>query len=260
MKIPLFQIDAFTSKMFHGNPAAVCPLKTWPADEVLQSIAAENNLAETAFLVGGNGVFKLRWFTPTTEVDLCGHATLAAAYVVFRFMDTGRRRVRFKTRSGTLGVAQVEDRLVLDFPAVPARRVKAVPGLARALGARPVQVWAAPRDYMVVLRSEKDVRGLSPNMEALKKLNRLGVIATAPGETADFVSRFFAPRLGVPEDPVTGSAHCTLVPYWHARLRKEKLQAQQVSPRGGELLCTPRGERVTIAGRCVLYLRGGIEV
>jgi PhzF family phenazine biosynthesis protein len=260
MKIAIYQVDAFTDKVFKGNPAAVCPLKDWPADEVMQAIAAENNLSETAFFVGGNGKFALRWFTPQTEVDLCGHATLASAFVYFNFMDTGRRKVTFETKSGRLGVSRVEDHLALDLPAHPATRIRALPALTKALGAKPQQLWAAQRDYMAVFAKEQEVRALAPDMERLSKLDRQGVIVTAPGLNSHFVSRFFAPRMGVAEDPVTGSSHCTLVPYWAARLKQDRLLAHQVSARGGELLCMARGERVGIAGRCALYLRGAVTI
>ena len=260
MKIAMYQVDAFTDKVFRGNPAAVCPLKEWPSDEVMQAIAAENNLSETAFFVGGNGRFKLRWFTPRTEVDLCGHATLASAYVYFHFMDPQRRKVAFDTRSGRLGVSRVEDHLALDLPARPATRCEIPPALARALGKKPKELWASERDYMAVYAKEQDVRALAPHMDRLAKLDRGGVIVTAPGKQAHFVSRFFAPQFGIPEDPVTGSSHCTLVPYWSERLQLSRLLAHQVSARGGELLCMARGDRVGIAGRCALYLRGALVV
>jgi PhzF family phenazine biosynthesis protein len=261
MKIPLFQIDAFTEKVFRGNPAAVCPLETWPSDVLMQSIAAENNVPETAFFVGGGGKFKLRWFTPVAEVDLCGHATLAAAWVVFHFMDKKLGKVSFSTKSGTLHVSKAgKDLLAMDFPARPAAPVDVPEGLAAALGAEPKEVLAAARDYMCVFEDEKQVRALRPDMARVRLLDRTAVIATARGDEVDFVSRFFAPKLGIPEDPVTGSAHCTLVPYWAEKLGKEQLHARQVSRRGGELFCMPRGKRVAIAGRAVLYLRGAVDV
>jgi PhzF family phenazine biosynthesis protein len=260
-KIPLYQVDAFTDTLFKGNPAAVCPLAEWLPDGVMQAIAAENNLAETAFFVGGQGRFKLRWFTPAAEIDLCGHATLASAFVVFAFMDPQRQVLSFDSRSGPLSVTrQADDYLALDFPSrAPGERVT-LPALAEALGAPPQELWAGERDYMAVYGSEEEVRALAPDMQRLERLDRLAVMVTAPGREADFVSRFFAPKVGVPEDPVTGSSHCTLIPYWAERLKRDTLLAQQVSPRGGELLCTARGARVGIAGRCVLYLRGTIEV
>lgn len=261
MKIPLFQVDAFTNTVFRGNPAAVCPMERWPRDTLMQSMAAENNVPETAFFVGGNGKFKLRWFTPVQEVDLCGHATLAAAWVVFNFMDKKLDRVSFATKSGPLHVGKAgKDLLAMDFPARPPERCEAPAALVEGLGAPPKEVWAS-RDYMAVYDSEEQVRALKPDMARLRQLeDKLGVIVTAKGDTADFVSRFFAPKAGIPEDPVTGSAHCTLVPYWAERLGKDELHALQVSRRGGELYCMPRGKRVAIAGRAVLYLRGAVEV
>jgi PhzF family phenazine biosynthesis protein len=259
MKIPLFQIDAFTDMVFRGNPAAVCPLETWPKDVVMQSIATENNVPETAFFVGGDGKFKLRWFTPMQEVDLCGHATLAAAWVVFNFMDKKLPKVTFSTQSGTLSVSKAGDLLAMDFPARPALPVKAPEGLIEALGAQPTEVLAA-RDYMCVFEDEKQVRALQPDMARLRQLDKMAVIVTAKGDEVDFVSRFFAPKVGIPEDPVTGSAHCTLVPYWADKLGKDQLHARQVSRRGGELFCMPRGKRVVIAGRAVLYMRGAVDL
>jgi PhzF family phenazine biosynthesis protein len=260
MKIPLFQIDAFTDTVFRGNPAAVCPMEKWPAEAVMQSIAAENNVPETAFFVGGEGRFKLRWFTPVQEVDLCGHATLAAAWVIFNFMDKKLAKVSFSTKSGALSVTRAgQGMLAMDFPARPAEPVKAPEALVAGLGAEPAEVLAA-RDYLCVFESEKQVRALKPDMGRLRELDRMGVIATARGDTVDFVSRFFAPKVGIPEDPVTGSAHCTLVPYWTDRLGKDQLHAQQVSRRGGELFCIARGMRVVIAGRAVLYMRGAVDL
>jgi len=261
MKMPIFQVDAFTDEVFRGNPAAVCPLPKWPQDVLLQSIAAENNLPETAFLVGAEGKYKLRWFTPVQEIDLCGHATLAAAYVVMTAMEKGQKHVAFSTKSGTLRVSKVgRDLFAMDFPARPAERVDPPPAaLLEALGKEPLEVWAA-RDYMAVYATEKDVKALRPNMEKLRQLDKLGVIVTAKGDKVDFVSRFFAPKAGVPEDPVTGSSHCTLIPYWAERLGKDDLLARQVSRRGGDLMCMPRGKRVAIAGRVVLYMKGAVDV
>lgn len=259
MKIPLYQVDAFASRVFTGNPAAVCPLEAWLPDATLQSIAAENNLAETAFLVGRGGAYELRWFTPLTEIDLCGHATLASAHVIFRFLEPGLREVRFRTKSGLLSVASDGDRLALDFPSRPGVPCEPPPGLAAALGASAREVYKA-RDHMAVFATEAEVRALRPDADALRRLDCFAVIATAPGGAADFVSRFFAPGVGVPEDPVTGSSHCTLVPYWARRLGRSRLHAQQVSERGGELWCDDLGERVRIAGHAVLYLEGRITL
>jgi predicted PhzF superfamily epimerase YddE/YHI9 len=266
MKLPIYQIDAFASAVFAGNPAAVCPLEGWVPDETMQAIAAENNLAETAFFVPradgagpGGRDYDLRWFTPEAEVDLCGHATLASGHVVFTALEPGRDRVTFHTKSGPLTVRREGDLLAMDFPSRPAVRCDPPPGLAEALGRSPAEVWKA-RDVMAVFDSEHVVRGLSPSFDRIRALGVFGVIATAPGSDVDFVSRFFAPLMGIPEDPVTGSAHCTLVPYWAKRLGKSRLAARQVSARGGDLLCEDRGERVSMAGRAIQYLEGRIEV
>jgi len=261
MKIPLFQIDAFTEKVFRGNPACVCPVDKWPKDLLMQSMALENNVPETAFFSGGAGKYKLRWFTPLQEVDLCGHATLASAWVIFNVMEKKRDHISFDTKSGLLHVTRADkDLMAMDFPARPAERVlDPPPELLDGLGMLPREVWAS-RDYMCVYENEGQVRALRPDMALLTKLDKLGVIVTSRGQTADFVSRFFAPKAGIPEDPVTGSSHCTLIPYWAERLGKQELHALQISRRGGELFCMPRGDRVAIAGRCVLYLKGAVEV
>lgn len=265
MRIPIFQLDAFSDRTFEGNPAAVCPLDAWLEDDVLQKIAAENNLSETAFFVRDAGSdateFELRWFTPVSEVDLCGHATLASAWVILNLLSRDRARVAFGTRSGELTVERGEDgQLLMDFPARPAVPRDAPRALVEGLGAAPAAVLASDRDYLVVLEDEDDVRKLKPDFARLRGLDRLGIIASAPGVSADFVSRFFAPSVGVPEDPVTGSAHCTLVPYWAERLGRgdAPLDARQISARGGTLVCRHLGDRVTIAGRAALYLTGEI--
>ena len=258
MAIPLYQIDAFASETFRGNPAAVCPLEGWLAADRMQAIAAENNLSETAFFVPSGEDFELRWFTPEVEVDLCGHATLASAYLIFWRLDPGRRRVRFLTRSGSLEVTRDGDLLAMNFPAEAGVPTDADPRLVEALGARPDEVLASSRDAMAVFGDEGTVRTLDPDMSGLTTIDRPAVIVTAPGSDCDFVSRFFAPALGIAEDPVTGSAHCTLVPYWAARLGKPDLHARQVSARGGELFCRDMGERVRIAGRAVIYMEGTI--
>jgi PhzF family phenazine biosynthesis protein len=260
MRLRLFQVDAFASRVFAGNPAAVVPLERWLPDETLQSIATENNLSETAFFTGEKGHFHIRWMTPSAEVDLCGHATLAAAWVVFNEIEKGRTEVHFRSKSGLLRVTGEGERLALDFPSRPPEPADgALAALADALAARPRGVLAS-RDYLAVFEAEDEVRSLKPDMAKVAALDRMGVIATAPGRDCDFVSRFFAPAVGIPEDPVTGSAHCTLVPYWSKRLGKKTLFARQVSARGGELWCEDRGERVAIAGRCARYLEGTIEV
>jgi predicted PhzF superfamily epimerase YddE/YHI9 len=259
MQLPIFQIDAFTSRLFRGNPAAVCPLESWLPDETLQAIAAENNLSETAFFVGGNGRYHLRWFTPAVEVDLCGHATLASAFVVFKHLSPDLQAVRFDTRSGPLSVERRDGRLQMDFPARPGMPCDPPPEVLTGLGIEPTEVRRA-RDYLVVYDSEEQVRAIRPDFTALEKLPALGVIATAPGRSSDFVSRFFAPTAGILEDPVTGSAHCTLTPYWAERLGKQSLHALQVSRRGGELWCELAADRVLIAGNAVEYLHGTIRV
>ena len=259
MEIPIYQVDAFSGRIFAGNPAAVCPLENWLDDSKMQAIAAENNLAETAFFVPNGGSYHLRWFTPAVEVDLCGHATLASAHVVLRYLAPQLDRVRFMTRSGELVVSRDGDRLSMDFPARPPQPCEAHPRLVSALGGNPEQVLAA-RDYLVVYRTEDEVRAVAPDMKSLAEADRFGVIITAPGNRSDFVSRFFAPAKGVPEDPATGSSHCTLVPYWSKRLGKTSLHALQVSARGGELWCEDMGERVRISGLTAEFLRGTITV
>ncbi len=259
MQIPIYQVDAFSSCVFSGNPAAVCPLERWLPDEQMQAIAAENNLSETAFFVRNGNRYDLRWMTPATEVDLCGHATLASAFVIFEYLDPTLASVVFDTRSGELTVTRRQGLLCMDFPARPPQPVDVHPNLVRALGGEPVEILGS-RDYLVVYRSEEEVRRLAPDMALLAELDRFAVIVSAPGSNADFVSRFFAPAQGVPEDPVTGSAHCTLVPYWSARLGKRELRALQVSKRGGELWCEDRGDRVSIAGHAVLYMQGRIHI
>lgn len=261
MKIPLYQVDAFTSELFSGNPAAVCLLDAWLDDSRLQSIAAENNLSETAFLVRNANGFDLRWFTPTTEVALCGHATLASAYVLFACRRWTEKAVCFATRrSGALTVTRQDGLLEMDFPARPVHSLGMPAGLDQALGVRPEAVFGSAEDWLVRLGSEEAVRSAEPDFGALRRFDCRGVIITARGRRSDFVSRFFAPRYGVPEDPVTGSAHCALVPYWASELGKPELHALQVSRRGGELFCRHAGERVRIAGRAVLYLEGQITL
>lgn len=259
MELPIFQIDAFSGAVFSGNPAAVCPLESWLPDATLQAIATENNLSETAYFVRNNGCFDLRWFTPACEVDLCGHATLASAYVLFHELKEPSDTLRFHTKSGELIVKRQGDRLAMDFPARPPEEIDADPGLVAALGGSPKEILAA-RDYLVRYKSADEVRALSPDMEALKKINRFAFIVTAPGDDCDFVSRFFAPAKGIPEDPVTGSAHCTLIPYWAKKLGKTTLHARQVGRRGGELFCKLAGDRVEIAGYGALFLAGRIRV
>jgi len=260
MDIPLYQVDAFTNTLFKGNPAAVCPLESWPSDDVLQAVAAENNLSETAFFAPrDDGGYDLRWLTPAMEVDLCGHATLASAYAIFRFLEPSRSSVRFETRSGPLTVERDGARLSMTFPARPGEPCPPPNALVEGLGVRPLETLLA-RDYLAVLDSREAVEALRPHHDRLLELEGLGVIVTAGGKDEDFVSRFFAPKAGVPEDPVTGSAHCTLVPYWAAKLGKKNLHARQISSRGGELFCEDLGDRVRMAGEAVLYLEGRIRL
>jgi predicted PhzF superfamily epimerase YddE/YHI9 len=259
MDIPIFQVDAFAKRQFAGNPAAVCPLKAWLPDATLQAIAAENNLSETAFFVRESVGYRLRWFTPATEVDLCGHATLAAAYVLYEYLRYKRDEIVFASRSGKLTVSRQGKRLCLDFPVIQAERSGAPLPLIEGLGVQPLEVWRA-MDYMVVLPSEDDVRALQPSWEPLAQCAGRGIIVTARGERADFVSRFFAPASGINEDPVTGSAHCMLTPYWAKRLGKKSMRAQQLSQRGGELWVKLQGDRVLIAGEVKPYLKGTITV
>ena len=264
MKIPYYHVDAFTSRVFAGNPAGVCPLDAWLEDEIMQKIALENHVSETAFfipLAGHPGHFHLRWFTPSAEVDLCGHATLATAFVLRQYLDFKEPVVHFQTLSGLLSVELQGDLLVMDFPSRPPLPYDAPAALVEGLGIAPLEVSRA-RDILAVFETEAQVASLKPDFNRLAELDALGVIATAPSRQPefDFVSRFFAPRVGVPEDPVTGSSHCTLIPYWAKRLGKLHMNAHQVSARGGELDCTLLGERVKIGGKAVLYLHGTIEI
>lgn len=255
MSLTFYQVDAFTSRVFGGNPAAICPLEQWLPDNVLQSIALENNLSETAFFCGQGDRRQLRWFTPMVEVDLCGHATLASAFVLMSILEPSRKSITFETKSGDLMVDRGDRGYTLDFPARPPKRLGADPKLSEALGSEPKEVWKA-RDIMAVFDSEDTVRALRPNFSLLTEIDAFACIVTAPGSKCDFVSRFFAPAKGINEDPVTGSAHCTLVPYWAERLGKTQLEAVQVSPRVGELSCELRGDRVRMTGNGVLYAKG----
>lgn len=259
--LPMYQIDAFTSERFKGNPAAVCPLQSWLPDAALQAIAMENNLSETAFFVPGEkGGYKLRWFTPVVEVDLCGHATLASAHCLFQHLGYKRKQITFHSRSGLLTVTQEEGGYMLDFPADNIETVAAPRVLREALHIEPVEVLMGREDFLFVLESEAEVAKLSPDFRLLKAARCRGIIATAPGSTTDFVSRCFYPNAGIDEDPVTGSAHTTMTPYWAERLSKQELTARQLSQRGGELRCTMLGERIAISGQAVTYLKGEIFV
>jgi PhzF family phenazine biosynthesis protein len=259
MNLPIYQIDAFTSRRFRGNPAAVVVMDEWLPDELMAAIAAENNLAETAFVIPHPQVAPLRWFTPAIEVDLCGHATLATAHVILGSYRPAATTIRFATRSGDLSVSRRDELLCMDFPARPPKPIVLGDALVAALGARPREVLLA-RDILAVFDSEAEIKRLRPDFERIAALDVFAVIASARGDHVDFVSRFFAPAAGIPEDPVTGSAHCTLTPYWAEKLGKNKLIAHQVSARGGELWCEMLGDRVAIAGATVEYLRGEIIV
>lgn len=260
MRQKIYQIDAFTSEVFKGNPAAVCPLKEWISEELMQSIAAENNLAETAFYVKRNHFYELRWFTPETEVDLCGHATLASAFVLFHHEGERSNRIQFYSpRSGDLFVERKGDFLELNFPKDPIEKVEVDDAFFDGLGVKSKLVYKGKTDFLVVYDSEEIIRNIEPNFLELSKIEARGIIVTAPGKRVDFVSRFFGPQVGVNEDPVTGSAHTTLIPYWSERLQKKKLTAQQLSKRTGELKCELLEDRVKIAGEGRTYLIGEIQ-
>jgi PhzF family phenazine biosynthesis protein len=262
MRLPIYQVDAFTDRLFGGNPAAIVPLEQWLPDATLQAIAAENNLAETAFFVPEGDAYALRWFTPTVEVDLCGHATLASAYVIFRLIDPHRERIEFRTlKAGTLSVTQQGDALAMDFPSWLPEPCALPAELPAALGGRPDDMLRFRQRYLAVFADSTAVSALAPDFKELRRQGYGDLIVTAPGSgEVDFVSRFFAPAHGIDEDPVTGSAHCVLTPYWAKRLGKMRLEARQISHRGGALSCSLVGERVILAGRCVLYLEGAITV
>lgn len=255
----LYQVDAFAEELFTGNPAAVVPLEKWIADELMQKIAMENNLAETAFYVNEGSHFRIRWFTPKFEVDLCGHATLAAAHVMFNHENISGNEILFQSRSGELRVAKNGELLTLDFPADPAEKIEFFPELLAGFNIKPLEAYKGKMDYMLVYENETQLRDLQPDFRAISKLKSRGVIVTAKGDKADFVSRYFAPFFGIDEDPVTGSAHTTLTPYWSKRLEKKELTAIQISERTGHLKCVDRGERIEISGKAVTYLEGAIR-
>ena len=265
MRIPLYQVDAFTHKPFAGNPAAVCPLESWLGDAAMQAIAAENNLSESAFFVGGKGRYELRWFTPTTEVDLCGHATLASSFIIWNRLADPSAELKFDTRSGELRVERRDDLMVMALPLAPPRPCEPPAALVEGVGGTPREIWEAregkgSRNFLVVFDSEEEVRALQPDPRPLARLHRTGVIVTARGREADFVSRYFAPSFGIDEDPVTGSAHCTLTPYWAKQLGKKKLHARQISARGGELFCELEAASVRVGGRAALYSEGFLHL
>ena len=260
MKLKIYQVDAFTKEVFKGNPAAVCPLESWIDAKLMQKIAFENNLSETAFFVKNDDVYEIRWFTPTFEIDLCGHATLASAFVIFEILKSENKIVKFYShKSGKLSVEKKDDQFVLDFPSRPVFETDAPDGLVGAIGKEPKEVLKA-RDYFLVYENEREILGIAPNFSRLLEIDAHGFIVTAKGDDCDFVSRFFAPEVGVFEDPVTGSAHCNLIPYWAEKLGKTEMFARQISERGGELFCRLEDDRVKIGGNAVLYLKGEIIV
>jgi PhzF family phenazine biosynthesis protein len=260
MQIPLYHVDAFADTLFTGNPAAVCPLDEWLTDEVMQKVAFENNLAETAFFVRNADGFDIRWFTPLVEVDLCGHATLASAHVIFNHLGWDHNSINFMSRSGKLTVTREGEMIILNFPADIIQHTEPSEMLLKSLNVVPLESYSGKTDFMIVLASQKEVELLDPDFELMKKSGGRGVIVTAKGETVDFVSRFFGPQVGVNEDPVTGSAHTTLTPYWSKKLGKKELTALQLSKRKGRLWCKDLGERIEIAGQAVTYMIGSIKI
>lgn len=259
MKIPIFYVDAFTDKLFGGNPAAVCPLDKWLDDALMQNIAFENNLSETAFFVPKGDAFEIRWFTPKIEIDLAGHPTLAAGHVIFNLFGYSKPEIKFLSKSGELSVTKRNDLINLNFPSRKPSPVATPEILVQGLGQKPLATYKA-RDYLALFKTEKEIASLRPDFRLLSKLDCLGIIVTAPGLKADFVSRFFAPAAGIDEDPVTGSSHSTLIPFWAERLRKKELHTFQLSQRKGELFCRFLGDRVEISGKAVIYMRGEIEI
>jgi PhzF family phenazine biosynthesis protein len=265
VNIPIYQIDAFTSEVFRGNPAAVCPLENWIAPEMMQAIAAENNLGATAFFVRQGSGYSLRWFSPRQEIRLCGHGTLATAFLIFSSLDPSAELIRFESCSGELIVRREREWIVLDFPARPIQPCQVPQALLDGIVPRSQVVLQSVADapggnLFVVYETEPEVRDAVPNIPMLEKLHPSGVCVTAPGMDSDFVSRFFAPSFGLREDPVTGSTHCSLAPYWAERLKKSSLHAKQLSARGGELIVEPHGERVRIKGKAVMYMEGSITI
>lgn len=260
-RIKIYQVDAFTDRLFAGNPAAVCPLEKWIDEQIMQSIAAENNLAETAFIVPGKDQFEIRWFTPTLEVDLCGHATLASAFVLFNCLGHKRENVKFHSpRSGNLGVTKKDDILFLDFPADALNPVNDLAPIRQCIRTEPLEIYKGKTDFIAVVENEHTVQNLEPDLKEISRLPARGLIVTARGNQVDFVSRFFGPQSGIDEDPVTGSAHTSLIPLWSGKLGKNEMVARQLSKRGGKLVCINRGERCLIGGKAKLYMTGEIHV
>ncbi len=260
MKLEIYQVDAFAGAVFEGNPAAVCPLDEWLDADLMQKIAFENNLSETAFFVKKDAVYEIRWFTPTLEIDLCGHATLASAFVIFDVLKLETETVKFHShKSGELSVDKKDDLFILDFPSRPVAECEIPEGLIEAVGKEPKEVYKS-RDYFLVYETEQEIADIKPDFAKLLELDAHAFIVTAKGDSCDFISRFFAPEVGVFEDPVTGSAHCNLIPFWAERLGKNKLFAKQISQRGGELFCELKDDRVKIGGKAVLYMKGEVYV
>jgi len=260
-KIRIYQVDAFAESLFSGNPAAVCMLDKWLPDKTMQNIAAENNLAETAFIVPVDQHFEIRWFTPAVEVDLCGHATLASAFVLFECLGYQEPEISFiSLRSGALRVSKQNDTLFLDFPADIIQKIDSVHLIQKCIGTRPSEVFKGKTDFMAVLQNEAEVQTLVPDFHEISKLEARGLIVTAKGDEVDFVSRFFAPQSGIDEDPVTGSAHTSLIPLWSLKLGKNEMIARQLSKRGGTIFCSGQGARCRIGGKARLYLTGEIFI
>ncbi len=260
MEIPYFHIDAFATKAGHGNPAGVCVLDCWIDDEIMQTIASENNLSETAFLVKNGSIYEIRWFTPTSEINLCGHATLASGFVLFNYISPELSKISLKSHlSGELSVTKNNELYILNFPAIPATSCETPSDLIKAFGIMPKETLKA-NDYLVVFENENQISSINPNFELLNQIDCRGVIITAKGTKSDFVSRFFCPKYGINEDPVTGSSHCTLVPYWQEKFNKHKLHAVQLSPRGGDLFCETHDNRVNIGGHALCYMQGKISI
>jgi PhzF family phenazine biosynthesis protein len=260
MNIKVYQVDAFTEKVFSGNPAAICPLASWLPDKMLQDIAMENNLSETAFYVKETDGYRLRWFTPTVEVDLCGHATLATAFVMFNYEGFAGNTITFNSRSGPLSVSRKGDLIAMNFPVDTLTEVKVTEPLTAGFNHKPVKAYKGKTDYILIFEDELQITSMTPDMRLIAKVESRGIIVTAPGREVDFVSRFFGPQTGVDEDPVTGSAHTSLTPYWAGVLKKNKLEARQLSRRGGSMICTLLGDRVELVGMAKLFMHGTIQV
>ena len=260
MKIPIYQVDAFASVIFKGNPAAVCPLKEWLPDQVMQNIAMENNLSETAFFIEDNGIYHIRWFTPKAELDLAGHPTLATAHIILNELDKNINTINFQTKIGdTLKVNLDKNLYIMDFPSRPPKNINEIEILYEALGKKPRELLAH-RDLIVIFDNEEEIKSIIPNMSKLMQLSYPSIVISAIGNEVDFVSRNFAPKLGIPEDPVTGSSHCELIPYWSKILNKNEMIAHQLSERGGEIYCGYNNERVSLGGEAITFLRGEIEI